>query len=530
MPTTFPAPAKIQQDSQITLTKQSLPATLYTAEQVRQLDASAINDHGIPGIYLMKRAGRAAFNVLQAHFFQKKGFQTDGPQAEQVIVFCGGGNNAGDGYIVAGLAAQRRIPVTVFYLADPQGLSGDAKLAYEFSCREGVITQEYVAGQPVPAESVIVDALLGIGVSGTLRSEYRAAVESINASGAPVLALDVPSGLCADTGAAECAVKADATITFVGVKQGLLTGRAPALTGSLYFSDLSIPEEVYSAQEVSVQRLELSGLLQQLPERDGDAHKGDFGHVMVIGGELGYAGAAAMAGEAAARMGAGLTSVATRPEHVAAIVARRPEIMVTGVPSGQQLQPLLEQPSVLVLGPGLGKTPWSDQMLQQAAATELPIVLDADGLNLLAEGRVLPDAYRDNWVLTPHPGEAARLLKCTTAEIQQDRFAAAKRLQKTYGGCVLLKGAGTVIAGSDGSLCLANVGNPGMASGGMGDVLSGVIGGLLAQGLELTLAVQLAVCLHGEAADLAAADGGQRGLLAADLMPYLRFVLNGEVA
>jgi len=341
--------------------------------------------------------------------------------------------------------------------------------------------------------------------------------------------VDIPSGLCADTGQALGeAVKAQMTVSFIGLKQGLLTARGPAVTGELLFADLQVPEAVYHSQQANADRLELLSLLEQLPDRDGDAHKGDFGHVMVIGGDIGFAGAAAMAGEASARMGAGLTSVATRPEHVAAIIARRPELMVVGVPSGQALEPLLEKPSVLVLGPGLGQEPWSEQMLQKAAASDIPMVLDADGLNLLAEGRVLKHSKRDNWILTPHPGEAARLLGCTVADVQQDRFASAKALQQKFGGTVLLKGAGTVIAAADGSLSVANVGNPGMASGGMGDVLSGVIGGLLAQGLEPCLATKLAVCLHGTAADLAAAEDGQRGLLATDLLPYLRHLLNSD--
>ncbi len=494
-----------------------LPVDLYRAEQVRELDRCAIEEHGIAGIHLMKRAGRAAFQALLQRW----------PDPEQITVLCGAGNNGGDGYVIAGLASQRRIPVTVVYVSDPDKLSGDARLAYEFARREGVIMQPLEESQGFAG--VVVDAMLGTGLKGAVKAPYDFAIGKLNGSGLPVLSVDMPSGLCADTGQAlGCAVKADVTVTFIGLKQGLLTGRGPALTGDLLFAGLDVPDEVYKSQVASAERLQLNQLLEQLPDRDGDAHKGNFGHVMVIGGDIGFAGAAAMAGEASARMGAGLTSVATRPEHVVAIIARRPELMVVGVSSGQELDALLDRPSVLVLGPGLGQEPWSEQMLQQAAASGLPMVLDADGLNLLAEGRVLKQVKRDNWILTPHPGEAARLLGCSVAEVQQDRFAAAQRLQQTFGGTVLLKGAGTVIAAADGSLSVANVGNPGMASGGMGDVLSGVIGGLLAQGLEPCSATKLAVCLHGSAADLAVAEDGQRGLLAMDLLPYLRHLLNSD--
>lgn len=495
----------------------ALPGDLYRAEQVRELDRCAIEDHGVPGIQLMKRAGRAAFQTLLQYW----------PEVEHITVLCGAGNNAGDGYIIAALAAQKRIPVDVFFVADPERLQGDARTAYEFACREGVIVQPYAKGQRL--DGVLVDALLGTGLRGEVRGDYVDAIESINRSQLPVLAVDIPSGLCADTGAIlGSAVKADTTVTFIGMKQGLLTGSGQHCAGQIIFDDLEVPSDVYEAQQPSAQRLKVSELLEALPERDEDAHKGSFGHVMVIGGELGYAGAAAMAGEAVARMGAGLTSVATRPEHVAAIVCRRPELMVMGVTSGQSLEPLLERPSVLVLGPGLGQTPWSEQMLQQGAQTGLPMVLDADALNLLAEGRLLSGEVRDNWVLTPHPGEAARLLGVTTAEVQQDRFAAVTALQNKFGGTVVLKGSGTLIASTDGNLSLTTDGNPGMASGGMGDILSGIIGGLLAQGMSAAQAAQLGVCLHGAAADMAVEEEGMHGLLATDLLPYLRVLLNGN--
>jgi NAD(P)H-hydrate epimerase len=270
--------------------------------------------------------------------------------------------------------------------------------------------------------------------------------------------------------------------------------------------------------------VELEVLLEALPERRATAHKGHFGSVLVLGGDHGMAGAAALAAEAALRCGTGLVRVATRPEHVAALVARTPEAMPRGIVSAADVDELLQASSVLVVGPGLGQSPWSEQLLQRAADSGLPMVLDADGLNLLAAGRVLDKAHRDNWVLTPHPGEAARLLGAGTAEVQGDRFAAARKLQERHGGVVVLKGNGTLIAGP-GQMLLSDYGNPGMASGGMGDVLSGVIGALLAQQLDLLHAAALGVCLHGAAADRAAAEDGQRGLLASDLVPHMRAML-----
>lgn len=492
------------------------PRTLYTGEQTRQLDKRAIAS-GIPGIQLMKRAGRAAFEQLLQYF----------PSPSSITVYCGAGNNAGDGYVIAGLAAQRRIPVRVIAVGDPQKLSGEAAEARDYALQEGVGVD--ALSERGPEEGVIVDALLGTGISGEVRSAHAEAIAQINQSALPVLAVDVPSGLNADTGAEMgAAVRAALTVTFIGAKRGLLTGRGPALCGELVFAGLGVPEAVYAEVPGECHRFELAEALAALPARAVDAHKGDFGHVMIIGGDTGYGGAAIMAAEAAARTGAGLVSLATRPEHVAPALTRRPEIMVCGVTSGQELEPWLARPTVLVVGPGLGQSPWSEQMLQQALQSGLPLVLDADALNLLAAQRPAVAEARDNWVLTPHPGEAARLLQSVTSEVQRDRFAAVAALQKRFGGAVILKGSGSMVATPEGPLEVISAGNPGMASGGMGDVLSGILGGLLAQGLSVDRAAALGAGLHAEAADLAVGDWGERSLLATDLIPALCQLLQAE--
>jgi ADP-dependent NAD(P)H-hydrate dehydratase / NAD(P)H-hydrate epimerase len=461
---------------------------------------------------LMKRAGRAAFELLLARY----------PAPSLISIYCGAGNNGGDGYVLAALAAQRLLAVQVIQLAPAERLTGSARAAYDFAAQEGVKMLPFAAAAQ-PAEGVIVDALLGIGLQGAPKAEYAAAIAQINGAQLPVLALDIPSGLQADSGAVQSlAVAASLTITFIGIKRGLLTGRGAALCGELVLEQLGLAAEVYAQLPAPLSRLHCGQLLAQLPARAADAHKGDFGHVMVIGGDTGYGGAALMAAEAAARTGAGLVSIATRPEHVPAILARRPEVMAMGVISGQELEPLLVRPSVIVIGPGLGRSPWSEQMLQQAVKSGLPLVLDADALNILAEGRVVPASIkRLNWLLTPHPAEAARLLNCTTAEVQADRFAAVAKIQQQYNCAVILKGAGSLVAGQDGRLGLVSDGNPGMATGGMGDVLSGILGALMAQGLSTSQAAPLGASLHACAADLAAEEFGQRSLLATDLIPYL---------
>jgi len=486
---------------------------LYTAAQTRALDACAIRAHGIPGITLMARAAEVTLRHLLAAW----------PEPAGLSVLCGTGNNGGDGFLVADLAHKRGIPVRVLQLGDAAKVSGDALLARQQALRNGVPFTPY-DGQALDAASVVVDAMLGTGLGGPVREAYAAAIAAVNASDRPVVAVDIPSGLCADTGRVlGAAVRADMTVTFIGLKRGLFTLHGPDHAGALQFSDLGVPGQVYDAVPCGLRRLELEALLAALPPRPAAAHKGMFGSVLVVGGDRGMAGAALLAAEAALRCGAGLVRVATRAEHVAAIVARVPEVMPQGIDSVDAVAPLLAAADVLVLGPGLGQSPWSEQLARAALAAGLPLVIDADALNLLAAGRLgdLPAAAAH--VLTPHPGEAARLLGATSAEVQADRFAAATELQRRFGGVVVLKGNGSLVA-TAGEMLLSDYGNPGMAVGGMGDVLSGVIGALLAQGLAPPAAAALGVCLHGAAGDRAAA-AGQRGLAASDLMPQLRALL-----
>ena len=490
------------------------PSSLYTAAETRELDRLAIEEGGLPGIVLMKRAGRAVWQWLRQRW----------PDARTVTVVCGGGNNGGDGYIVAGLAAQQGFQVRLIAATEPARLRDDAARARDFAFAAGVVAEP--ADSPLEAD-VIVDALLGTGVSGDVRSGHAALIEAMNASGRPVLALDVPSGLCSDTGqVCGVAVRAQATLTFIGVKRGLYTAAGPVYRGDLVFAGLGVPEWVYGRVGGQVRRLGLADMLHALPPRARDAHKGHYGHVLVVGGERGYGGAVALAAEGALRTGAGLISVATRPDHVAALLARHPELMVRGISSGAELVPLLENASAVVVGPGLGQSGWSEQLLQRVLAARKPTLIDADGLNLIARLGWRP-AHDIPLVLTPHPGEAARLLDCTVREVQKDRFASAIQLSQRYQAEALLKGVGSIMASADhSSVDLCSYGNPGMASGGMGDVLSGIIGALLAQGLQTATALRLGVCLHAAAADQAARQHGEAGLAATDLMIPLRQLIN----
>ncbi|HEX5960767.1 MAG TPA: NAD(P)H-hydrate dehydratase [Rhodanobacteraceae bacterium] len=479
---------------------------LYTTAQVRALDRAAI-DGGIPGFELMQRAARAAFDELRRRW----------PQARSLCLLCGPGNNGGDGLLVAALARAAGLQADV--VATAQSASGDAGLARERFLSEG---GSLSPPQALPPADLYIDALFGSGLNRAPDGDAARLVRALNAQPRPVLAIDVPSGLDSDTGVAfEPCVRAAATVCFVGWKRGLFTAQGPDRCGERTLATLDVPTEVY-AQALPDARLLLA---QALPARPRDSHKGRYGHVLVVGGDLGAGGAARMCAEAAARVGAGLVSVATREANVVAILAARPELMPHGVHVPRNLEPLVARASVLAVGPGLGQDDWGHGLWQAALDAGKPAVLDADGLNLLAGH---PSALPEACVLTPHPGEAARLLGTTVADVQADRFGAARTLARKHRAVVVLKGAGSLIAAADGQVAVCPWGNPGMASGGMGDVLTGVIAGLLAQGLSTWAAACLGVGLHARAGDLAAR-AGERGLLASDLFHYLRALVNGRV-
>jgi len=466
----------------------------------------------------MEHAGAAVFAALRRRW----------PRARRITVFCGAGNNGGDGFIIARLAHEQGVDATVYLLAESSRLKGDARLAFEKLQATPVPIHSFDGTLAAPGD-VIVDALLGTGLSGDVKDQWRAAIEAINHAKAtaacPVVAVDIPSGLHADTGSVlGAAVQADVTVTFIGVKQGLLTGQGPDYCGELLFDDLGIDAKVYAQLEASAYRITQEDVSRLLPPRKRCAHKGNFGHVLIIGGNHGMPGAARMAAEAALRSGAGLVSVATRAEHVAAVVSARPEIMCHGVESAAQLRPLLSSASCIAIGPGLGQDPWAQALLGMVLETAKPLILDADALNLLAHEPLV----RSNWVLTPHPGEAGRLLQTPASHIQQDRFAAVRALQSRYGGIAVLKGCGTLVCDGQGDITLCGAGNPGMAAGGMGDVLTGIVAGCMAQTNQLSASAIAAVYIHAAAADLAATEHGERGLLATDLFPYVRQLVNPQ--
>lgn len=527
---------------------------LYDAAATRRMDAAAGADWGLDGATLMARAGEAAFDALTERW----------PEVRRILLLAGRGNNAGDGYVVARAAQAAGIEVTLAQLL-PSPTEGPAHAHAEALAQTDVIRIDASAlpvwlaeraASDAPGAAVVVDAVFGSGLQRAVSAPLDAVFEIINASGLPTLALDIPSGVRADSGAVlGAALRADLTVTFIAPKLGLYTGSGVDYTGDLVLADLGVPERARAGIAARAETFSYSSTSSAFRPRHRGAHKGDFGHVLVIGGGEGMPGAALLAGMAAARTGAGLVTIATWPAHAGALVTACPSLMVQPVASPADLAPLIARAKVLVVGPGLGHSPWAEAMLEAALVVQKPLVLDADGLNLLADAGAQARVGTPT-VMTPHPGEAARLLGWDIEMVNADRVAAARAIAERHAAICVLKGAGSIVANAS-SAAPAGVctdGNPGMASAGMGDVLSGVLGSMLGQfyaaqsarepfptkkitgaegpcgrpqtvGLSLEQTVRLAVALHAKAGDLAAEDG-PRGLLAGDLLPALRTLVN----
>lgn len=488
----------------------SQPVPLYTAQQVRQLDQICIERYGIPGITLMRRAGKVAFDLLRECW----------GQARCVHIVCGGGNNGGDGYVVAELAQAAGMEAVVWAARDPKALKGDALLAAQ--------SYQEAGGVVFPAEEmqldsahVIVDALLGTGLSADVSKAYVGLLEQIKLSHKPVLAIDIPSGINADTGKVMgCAIRADATATFIGRKQGLYTADGIEYAGRVHYDSLAAPEQVYDAVSASVSLIP-DKTTHGLAPRPLNSHKGLFGHVVIVGGDSGMPGAVRLAGEAALRCGAGLVTVATHPEHAKLVSMRTPELMSFAVDDFGALAELVKRATVVAIGPGLGRTDWSEQCFRAVSGSSMPAVIDADGLYWLSQ-----TAFSSpQMLLTPHPGEAAMLLQRSGLEVQADRISAAREIAARYKATCVLKGAGTVIAEPDHAVGIYRCANPAMATAGMGDVLTGVLAALLAQGKTARDVAPSGVALHARAAS-AAAGHRQRGMLASDLFLELYNLVN----
>ncbi|RSD29140.1 NAD(P)H-hydrate dehydratase [Vibrio pectenicida] len=485
---------------------------LYSAEQVKSGEVEAANAKSISMYQLMLKAGKSVFEVMIQQY----------PKCKRVLVVCGGGNNGGDGYVVAKLALEAGMQVLVWQSVDKEKLSGDTLAAYnEYLSLGGVI------GVPDFSKKLdfdcIIDAILGTGLNGEVRTYTAQLIEKSNNSDIETISVDLPSGLSSDTGSClGVSVKAQHTVSFIGLKCGLFTGQARAYTGEVHFNGLDV-EDVFDQQNLPKAYLLNSAQdFGPLTKRNKAAHKGHHGKALIIGGNQGMGGAALLSSQACMRVGAGLTALLTHSENTMASTITCPEVMASSWQDEWSVEQRVNQwCDCIAIGPGLGTNEVSKQMFDRVCALNLNKVLDADALNFLASNPNKDDLR----ILTPHPVEAARLLNCSIDEIEGDRYLAIKKLHDQYGGVIVLKGAGTLVFdGKHTYVC--NAGNPGMATAGMGDVLTGVIVGLLAQGENLISAAVKGVMIHSIAADKEAKINGERGLCASDLLPYIRILAN----
>ncbi len=478
---------------------------IYLQSQIRELESLAMS-YGISGDEMMSRAGYAAFITLKHHW----------PSAKTILIICGSGNNGGDGYVLARLLHERDFQVQIRHAGKLSALKNEALQAYE-ACKKAHIPIQAIDLHETWRADVLVDAFLGIGLNGELKQEAKELIEKINASNLNVFALDVPSGLNADTGTASpLAVNANVTLTFIGKKIGLLTNDGPDYCGTLFCDDLGLPNTLFEKVKSIATACDFSDRTLSLPPRKKNSHKGNFGHVLIIGGAPGMSGAVKLAGMGALRAGAGRVTVMTHEAHAYLINMTQPELM-SQVWNEKDSKHFFEKVSVLALGPGLGQSDWSEKVFEMSLHSTSPMILDADALNLLSQ----KPQKRNNWILTPHPGEAARLLGTSAKEIQQDRLSAIKALQKQYGGVIVLKGCGTLIADGN-TIKISTLGNPSMASGGMGDLLTGMIAGFFSQHASLMMSACLGVMVHARAGDLAVKHRqNSMGLLASDLVEYI---------
>lgn len=504
----------------------SLPVPLHTAAGVRALEARALAAPGQDGTALMRAAAAAALDALRARW----------PVARDLAVLCGGGNNGGDGWMMARLARVAGLAPRVWWAAPPDALRGEAAVAAREAIAAGVPHGAWTHGAdagPLADADVIVDALLGLGVTEPVRGPVALAIAAIAAAGRPVLALDLPSGLCADSGRVlGVAVRAEATITFIALKAGLWLGAGPDHAGEVRLATLGIVDDLAPP---AFERLDAAQLRAMIPPRGRSAHKGQGGHVLVIGGGVGMPGAARLAGEAALRVGAGRVTVACADGSATAIAAGRPELMVQGLPvdpaeAAARLRGLLDLADVLVVGPGLGRGAWASALLEVALGEggaadgrTPPAVVDADALQQPRHAGAAPRIY------TPHPGEAARLLGTTAAAVQADRPAALQALSSRLGGVVVLKGAGTLLARAGAIPAVCDRGDPVLAAPGTGDVLAGAIAGLWAQSGDAWAAARAGVWAHAVAGERLAA-AAHRGVLAGEVAAQLPAVLSAALA
>jgi ADP-dependent NAD(P)H-hydrate dehydratase / NAD(P)H-hydrate epimerase len=512
-----------------------------TAQQMQEMDRKAIEIYGIPGIVLMENAGRGATEAIVDAF----------PDLlkRRVAIFSGKGNNGGDGFVIARYLQNLGASVKVFLLAEPKALRGDAETNLRiFLKMKGEVlpvpsTKEFrLVNKDLEQFDLLIDAIFGTGLDSEVRGYYRDVIDRLNALQRPIVAVDIPSGLDANTGKPlGAAIRASLTVTFGLPKIGHLISPGIEYAGELKIVDIGFPGRLVEETKTQTHLIDREEIRRHLSQpRRPDAHKGDYGHLLVLAGSVGKTGAAAMACEGAMRMGAGLVTLGIPKSLNAIMEVKLTEAMTEPLPETpnqtlslkafDSILRLCENKKALVIGPGMGTLKETQSLiLRLIKAVDLPVVIDADGLTALAtQPKMLPLA-NSSLVLTPHPGEMARLIGSTAREVQGDRIGVARDFSRSGRLHLALKGHRTLIATPQGEIFINPTGNPGMASGGTGDVLTGMIGGLICQGVDLLSSLQISVYLHGLAGDRVAREKGEKSLVATDILKKIPEVLQREV-
>jgi|TARA_B100001250_G_scaffold392909_1_gene395146 NAD(P)H-hydrate epimerase len=495
---------------------ENLPENIYSSFVVREIDSHAISSMRTSSYSLMCRAGEAAQIIINTHY----------SEAKKIVIFCGDGNNGGDGFILASLLLKNNKNVIVISVGSKESLSEEANQALNLYITNGGVVKKFEKAASYINEfepDLYVDAILGIGISRNISGFYLEAINFLNSSSIPIVSIDIPSGLNSDTGIPmKIAVKASITIVLIALKQGLFLANAADYVGKIKFDGLGVPLELYDIFRPSLRIMNLSSLPSILPMRSKSSYKGDNGTLLVVGGNENMGGAITLAAESALRSGVGMVKVATHIKNKDFILKRLPEVLCFGIETSNQLEDCLDDVDAIVLGPGLGNSSWSNNLYRIIINSKLPIILDADALNILARDK----EKRDNWILTPHPGEASKLLDKNSKEIQCDRMSNVKKISDRFGGVVVLKGCNTlVMQDGESSPSVCTYGNSGMAVAGMGDVLAGIIGSLVAQNIKPIEAAIAGVMIHALAGD-AESINGKKGMIPSDLMSHIRRIVN----
>ncbi|MBN1543683.1 NAD(P)H-hydrate dehydratase [candidate division KSB1 bacterium] len=493
------------------------------AKEMAEMDRLAIDFYGMPGIALMENAGRGTAAIILEMFSAASG---------KIAIFCGPGNNGGDGFVIARHLLNAGLEVCTYLVAKPEKISGDARINLDILQKMGHSVQTIAATTDLPAQrpDLVIDALLGTGVRGALRGLFASTVEHINRWDTAVLAVDLPTGIDADSGvAAGPAVRADVTATMALKKRGLLFSPGSDFAGEVVVVDIGMPTSVMEIQSPAVWELDESTIRSLLPHRSRDAHKNRCGTVAVIAGSVGFSGAAILASEAVLRSGAGLVYLCTPQSLNTIFETRLTEVITCPVDDAEQgflhsscfpeIRAQVEKQNAVALGPGLGQNAETGELVTQLFfSLSLPMVVDADGLNLAARHLRALIGYAGEMILTPHPGEFSRLIDKPVDEFLPARIDVVRRTAMEWKKTVVLKGGPTVIGAPDGRIFINPTGNPGMATAGSGDVLTGLLAGLLAQGLSAPDAACAGVYIHGLAGDIAAENKSEWGMIAGDIL------------